>query len=70
MPRKIDLITELYKRTINDITSDSVAWRAFCTRQRISTNTRLQIKFLYTHRDRWRQPAPKRSCGTNTLDGG
>ena len=29
MPRKIDLITELYKRTINDITSDSVAWRAF-----------------------------------------
>ena len=32
----------------------------------------------YTHftldksgfRDRWRQPAPKRSCGTNTLDGG
>lgn len=29
MPRKIDLITELYKRTIKDITSDSVAWRAF-----------------------------------------
>ena len=29
MPRKIDLITELYQRTINDITSDSVAWRAF-----------------------------------------
>ena len=24
MPRKIDLITELYKRTINDITSYSV----------------------------------------------
>ena len=31
MPRKIDLITELYKRTIKDITSDSVAWRAFLT---------------------------------------
>ena len=44
MPRKLDLITELYKRTIKDITSDSVAWRAFCTRQRISTNTRLQTK--------------------------
>ncbi|MGM9664348.1 MAG: hypothetical protein ACI3XF_05850, partial [Eubacteriales bacterium] len=29
MPRKIDLITELYRRTIRDITSDSVAWRAF-----------------------------------------
>lgn len=29
MPRKIDLITELYRRTISDITSDSVAWRAF-----------------------------------------
>ena len=29
MPRKIDLITELYKRTIKDITSDSVAWRSF-----------------------------------------
>ncbi len=29
MPRKIDLITELYRRTVNDITSDSVAWRAF-----------------------------------------
>ena len=29
MPRKIDLITELYQRTIKDITSDSVAWRAF-----------------------------------------
>ena len=29
MPRKIDLITELYQRTIKNITSDSVAWRAF-----------------------------------------
>ena len=29
MPSKIDFITELYKRTIKDITSDSVAWRAF-----------------------------------------
>lgn len=29
MPRKIDLITELYKRAIKDITSDSVVWRAF-----------------------------------------
>lgn len=28
MPRKIDLITELYRRTIKGITSDSVAWRA------------------------------------------
>ena len=29
MPRKIDLITELYRRTVNGITEDSVAWRAF-----------------------------------------
>lgn len=31
MPRKIDLITELYRRTVNNITSDSGAWRAFLT---------------------------------------
>lgn len=29
MPRKIDLITELYRQTVSDITADSVAWRAF-----------------------------------------
>ena len=29
MPRKIDLITGLYQRTIKEITADSVAWRAF-----------------------------------------
>ena len=29
MLSKKDFITELYKRTIKDVTSDSVAWRAF-----------------------------------------
>ena len=29
MLTKYDLITELYKRQIKEITSDSVAWRAF-----------------------------------------
>ena len=29
MLRKIDLITELYKRTIKDMTTDNVSWRAF-----------------------------------------
>ena len=29
MLSKKDFITELYKKTIKDVTSDSVAWRAF-----------------------------------------
>ena len=29
MLSKKDFITELYKRIIKDVTSDSVAWRAF-----------------------------------------
>ena len=60
MPKKYDLITELYKRTLGEITKDAARWQRF----RLATR-RLSMRSVRT-----RQPAPSlKYGGKNSADG-